>query len=245
MPPQMLHMILPRKDYEIVEDSWNVVGLRGTGLEGRHRQGCVRAVVPDDGRDEGHGRHGSARGRDDRDAVPDAVVDDVPCSASARRPSASPRARWQLHSITNASAVNSSGVAIKDDPLRHVRDRRGRSRYQRRAARSCWPTPTASTTWWTRARRFLSKTGPPAGVPRCGQCGVRCRRSTRSSPAAAATPRGWTNRCNGIGAMCMSARRTRSTFPGTVFHASAPEFAGRGSAGPAAGDDLRGQLTWD
>ena len=31
MPPQMLHMILPRKDYEIVEDTWNVVGLRGTG----------------------------------------------------------------------------------------------------------------------------------------------------------------------------------------------------------------------
>lgn len=31
MPPQMLHMVLPRKDYEIVQDSWNVVGLRGTG----------------------------------------------------------------------------------------------------------------------------------------------------------------------------------------------------------------------
>lgn len=31
MPPQMLHLILPRKDYEIVEDSWDVVGLRGTG----------------------------------------------------------------------------------------------------------------------------------------------------------------------------------------------------------------------
>src|SRR5689334_5493003 len=31
MPPQMLHMILPRQDYEIVEDSWDVVGLRGTG----------------------------------------------------------------------------------------------------------------------------------------------------------------------------------------------------------------------
>ena len=31
MPPQMLHVILPRKDYEIVEDSWDVVGLRGTG----------------------------------------------------------------------------------------------------------------------------------------------------------------------------------------------------------------------
>jgi 3-hydroxy-9,10-secoandrosta-1,3,5(10)-triene-9,17-dione monooxygenase len=31
MPPQILHMILPRTDYEIVADSWDVVGLRGTG----------------------------------------------------------------------------------------------------------------------------------------------------------------------------------------------------------------------
>ena len=31
MPPQMLHVILPRTDYEIVDDSWEVVGLRGTG----------------------------------------------------------------------------------------------------------------------------------------------------------------------------------------------------------------------
>jgi 3-hydroxy-9,10-secoandrosta-1,3,5(10)-triene-9,17-dione monooxygenase len=31
MPPAILHMILPRKDYEIVADSWDVVGLRGTG----------------------------------------------------------------------------------------------------------------------------------------------------------------------------------------------------------------------
>ncbi|MEU6428820.1 acyl-CoA dehydrogenase family protein [Microbispora sp. NPDC046973] len=30
-PPASLHLILPRSDYEIVEDSWNVVGLRGTG----------------------------------------------------------------------------------------------------------------------------------------------------------------------------------------------------------------------
>ena len=31
MPPRSLHLILPRSDYEIVEDSWDVVGLRGTG----------------------------------------------------------------------------------------------------------------------------------------------------------------------------------------------------------------------
>jgi 3-hydroxy-9,10-secoandrosta-1,3,5(10)-triene-9,17-dione monooxygenase len=44
MPPQMLHMILPRTDYEIVEDSWNVVGLRGTGS----KDVIVRdAFVPD------------------------------------------------------------------------------------------------------------------------------------------------------------------------------------------------------
>ncbi|GAB99151.1 putative hydroxylase [Gordonia namibiensis NBRC 108229] len=31
MPPVGLHVILPRSDYQIVEDSWDVVGLRGTG----------------------------------------------------------------------------------------------------------------------------------------------------------------------------------------------------------------------
>ncbi|GAA3067709.1 acyl-CoA dehydrogenase family protein [Streptosporangium carneum] len=30
-PPVSMHLILPRSDYEIVEDSWDVVGLRGTG----------------------------------------------------------------------------------------------------------------------------------------------------------------------------------------------------------------------
>lgn len=30
-PPVSMHVILPRADYEIVEDSWDVVGLRGTG----------------------------------------------------------------------------------------------------------------------------------------------------------------------------------------------------------------------
>lgn len=31
MPPQGLHVILPRKDYQIIDGSWDVVGLRGTG----------------------------------------------------------------------------------------------------------------------------------------------------------------------------------------------------------------------
>ncbi|MDG3010453.1 hydroxylase [Rhodococcus sp. D2-41] len=31
MPPEVLHVLLPRSDYEIDQDSWDVVGLRGTG----------------------------------------------------------------------------------------------------------------------------------------------------------------------------------------------------------------------
>lgn len=31
MPPKVLHVLLPRSDYEIDPDSWDVVGLRGTG----------------------------------------------------------------------------------------------------------------------------------------------------------------------------------------------------------------------
>lgn len=31
MPPEILHVLLPRSDYDIDPDSWNVVGLRGTG----------------------------------------------------------------------------------------------------------------------------------------------------------------------------------------------------------------------
>ncbi|MFD0899690.1 acyl-CoA dehydrogenase family protein [Actinomadura sediminis] len=43
-PPRMLHLILPRSDYEIVEDSWNVAGLKGTGS----KDVIVRdAFVPD------------------------------------------------------------------------------------------------------------------------------------------------------------------------------------------------------
>jgi 3-hydroxy-9,10-secoandrosta-1,3,5(10)-triene-9,17-dione monooxygenase len=30
-PPDMRHFVLPRSDYEIIEDSWNAIGLEGTG----------------------------------------------------------------------------------------------------------------------------------------------------------------------------------------------------------------------
>jgi 3-hydroxy-9,10-secoandrosta-1,3,5(10)-triene-9,17-dione monooxygenase len=43
-PPRALHLLLPRTDYEIVEDSWDVVGLRGTGSKDIVVDG---AFVPD------------------------------------------------------------------------------------------------------------------------------------------------------------------------------------------------------
>jgi 3-hydroxy-9,10-secoandrosta-1,3,5(10)-triene-9,17-dione monooxygenase len=67
--PQQMHFILPRSDYEIVDDSWDVVGLRGTGskdiivrdafvpsyravdadavIDGRASRDAGRAAVPD------------------------------------------------------------------------------------------------------------------------------------------------------------------------------------------------------
>ena len=49
-----------------LRDRAGFVGRRGAAghrLEGHHRQGRVRSGVPDDGRDEGHGRHGPDRRR--------------------------------------------------------------------------------------------------------------------------------------------------------------------------------------
>ncbi len=43
-PPDVRHFVLPRGDYEIVEDSWNVMGLKGTGSKNVRMQD---AFVPD------------------------------------------------------------------------------------------------------------------------------------------------------------------------------------------------------
>lgn len=43
-PPGLLHVVLPRSDYTIVDDSWDTVGLRGTGSKDVVIQG---AFVPD------------------------------------------------------------------------------------------------------------------------------------------------------------------------------------------------------
>ena len=60
VPPDVRHFVLPRADYTIVPDSWNVMGLRGTGSKDvvvderlrarpprrRRRPGCTTAATP-------------------------------------------------------------------------------------------------------------------------------------------------------------------------------------------------------
>ena len=212
MPPQMLHMILPRKDYEIVEDSWNVVGLRGTGSKDvivedafvpTHRTMDVTKVMD-----------GTAQ----REAgmtkplylMPWSTM--FPLGISAATIGIAEGA-LAAHLDYQRDRVGATGTAIKDDP--YVMYAIGEAAADIYAARqgSCCQTPTASTTSLLPARRCLSRTARRVAAPRFARCGARCRRSTRSSPALAATRRGWISRCNGTGVTCMSARCMPSMSP--------------------------------
>ncbi|QIP42628.1 hydroxylase [Rhodococcus erythropolis] len=58
MPPKHLHVLLPRSDYDIDQDSWNVVGPARNRVEGPDRQGRVPAHLPHDRRRKGVRRDG-------------------------------------------------------------------------------------------------------------------------------------------------------------------------------------------
>ncbi len=57
MPPQMLHMILAAQGLRDRRGLVECGGAAGNRLQRRHRQRRVRPDLPDDGRDEGDGRH--------------------------------------------------------------------------------------------------------------------------------------------------------------------------------------------
>ena len=152
MPPQMLHMILPRKDYEIVEDSWNVVGLRGTGS----KDVIVKdAFVPTyRTMDATKVMDGTAQ----REAGMTEPLYLMPWSTM-----------FPLgisvgdHRHRRGSAGRAPGLPARPRRRHRHRDQgrpvRACTRSARRPptstppARNCWPTSTASTTWSTPARR--------------------------------------------------------------------------------------------
>ncbi|MCK0175423.1 acyl-CoA dehydrogenase family protein [Mycolicibacterium sp. F2034L] len=115
MPPQILHMILPRRDYEIVDDSWDVVGLRGTGS----KDVIVRdAFVPDYRTMDGlKVMDGSAQ----REAGMTKTLYKMPWSTMFPLGISSAtigicEGALAAHLDYQRSRVNASGVAVKDDP---------------------------------------------------------------------------------------------------------------------------------
>ena len=212
MPPQMLHMILPRKDYEIVEDSWNVVGLRGTGSKDVIvKDAFVPAYRTMDATKVMDGTAQREAGMTEPlYLMPWSTM--FPLGISAATIGIAEGA-LAAHLDYQRQRVGATGTAIKDDP--YVMYAVGEAAADINAARqNCWPTPTASTTWSPPAKRSRSRTARRAGAPRSAPCGARSRRSTTSSRARVATPRAWTSRCSGTGATCMSARCTPSMSPG-------------------------------
>ncbi|MBO0676674.1 hydroxylase [Mycolicibacterium sp. S2-37] len=115
MPPQILHMILPRRDYEIVDDSWDVVGLRGTGSKDVIvRDAFVPAYRTMDGLKV---MDGSAQ----REAGMTKTLYKMPWSTMFPLGISSAtigicEGALAAHLDYQRSRVNASGVAVKDDP---------------------------------------------------------------------------------------------------------------------------------
>ncbi len=152
MPPRMLHVIIPRTDYEIIEDSWDVMGLRGTGSKDLVVKDAYVPRLPRHGLRRGHRRHGSAQVRAHRDAVPHAVVEHVPPRNHRRhdrhlRGNALPRQRVPSRSHQRA------GYGGQGRPVHLVRHRSGNRRHPGWRATPCLPTSTACGIAWTQARK--------------------------------------------------------------------------------------------
>ncbi len=207
MPPQMLHMILPRKDYEIVEDSWNVVGLRGTGSKDVIvKDAFVPAYRTMDATKVMDGTAQREAGMTEPlYLMPWSTM--FPLGISAATIGIAEGA-LAAHLDYQAERVGATGTAIKDYPHAEGLAVLGEAAADINAARQelLAKTPTASTTSSPPVRRCRSPTAQPVAAPRFVRCGAQCRPSTKTRPGRAATRRGWTNRCNGTGATCMSAR---------------------------------------
>ena len=115
MPPQMLHMILPRKDYQIVRGLVECGGTARNRVQGHHRQGRLRAVLPHHGRAGSDGRHGPAQAgmTETLYLMPWSTMFPLGISSAVIGIAEGALA---AHLDYQRERVNSSGVAIKDDP---------------------------------------------------------------------------------------------------------------------------------
>jgi alkylation response protein AidB-like acyl-CoA dehydrogenase len=115
MPPKGLHLILPRSDYQIVEDSWDVVGLRGTGSKDVIVDG---AFVPHyrvmDAAEVSDGTAARAAGRDETlYLMPWSVVFPLGITAAVIGIAEGALA---AHLDFQRERTSATGVRVKDDP---------------------------------------------------------------------------------------------------------------------------------
>ena len=169
MPPQMLHMILPRKDYEIVEDPGRGGPARHR-LQGRHRQDAFVPAYRT--MDAFKVMDGTAQ----REAGMTETLYLMPWSTMF------PLGILGHHRYRRGRSCRASGLSARTGrrgghrhqgrSLRDVRDRRGRSRHQRRP-----PEILANADRIydivDPARRCRSPTAPPDAAPRSVRCGAR------------------------------------------------------------------------
>ncbi len=232
----MLHVIIPRTDYEIIEDSWDVVGLRGTGS----KDVVVKdAFVPDYRvMDCDEVIDGTAVRKYGRTETLYLICRGPTCSRSASRRPRSASARGVLHHANEyqRERINPQGTAVKDDP--YTMFAVGEATAKLRAARDSllanvdrmWDLVDAGKTPTFEQRALGRETqSTPPGRP--------SRRSTRSTPAAAATHCAWTSRCSasGVTHTRVSPRDPRPRHRVPRGDAEQPR---RGSAGSAAFHDL-------
>ena len=114
-PPQMVHVIIPRGDYEIIDDTWDVVGLRGTGSKDL----VVKdAIVPDyrtmtwEDVESGDGQRRSGR-TETLYALPWSAM--FPLGITAATIGAAEGLLYHARQY-QAERINAQGTAIKDDP---------------------------------------------------------------------------------------------------------------------------------
>ncbi len=201
--PFMLHVMLPRADYEIDPDSWHVMGLEGTGSKDVVVRGAfvpsyraIDAVKVMDGRAAAESGRTQPLYR-----MPWSTI--FPCSVAAGLLGI---AEGVLeHALEyQRSRVNAVGVAQVSDP--HTRRTLGEAAAELRgAARSCSTTSASSTSGLPPGTRSRWPTGSPCGATRCPSPGGRSTRRTAPSPVAGATRSGSTNPSSGTGARCTPA----------------------------------------
>ncbi len=203
MPPVGLHVILPRSDYTIVEDSWDVVGLRGTGS----KDIIVKdAFIPD------------YRVMKAQDVMDGTAAKEYGVTETLYRMPWSTMFPLGITSATigiceasspPASITSAPASARAVPPSRTIRT--SCTRWVKPPPKSTRPASSCSRTWTAsgissrRARKLTSRPGRLRAGTRSDRRGGQSVPPTRFSTAPAETLCAWITRCSDSGGTRMPA----------------------------------------